>query len=66
MATKKKVQKRSTKVEQYRPLTVGDLEKESGTKFRVPSNTKAATYLTSSGLPSLGKLLERVEHKLAQ
>jgi len=65
MSVPKKSQTKSPKSGKYQPLTIGDVEKQSGTKLGVPPNTKATTYLNDSGLPSLGRVLQRVEHKLA-
>jgi hypothetical protein len=67
MNSKKRVASRNSKDGKfsYQPLTVGDVEKQSGAKFKVSSNTKATTYLTNSGVPSLGRVLQKVERKLA-
>jgi hypothetical protein len=57
---------RSSKTGKFVALTVGELQQKSGVKFNARSNTKVSTYLTTSGVPSFGKVLEKVERNLAK
>lgn len=51
---------------QYQSRTIGDLERQTGTKFKTRSDTKVTKYLSDKGVPSLGRVFKRAERKLAQ
>ena len=41
--------------------TTGKIERETGTKFNVPAETKLSKYFADNGLPAAAKLLEKME-----